>query len=87
MYGLEIIFFAVALIALYCMDTSKNHVSLCPFANFGFKFCPGCGLGHSLNYLMHFQALKSWRAHPLGIFTFFVIIYRLCTLIIKTITT
>jgi hypothetical protein len=85
-YGLEILFFSSALILLYFMDIHKPHVSLCPFAYFGFKFCPGCGLGHSLYYLMHFQIQNSWKAHPIGIFAFVVIIYRLCTLTIKTLT-
>ncbi|MEO5910036.1 MAG: DUF2752 domain-containing protein [Pelobium sp.] len=67
------------------MDVGSPHSSLCPLAWLGFKFCPGCGLGHSLYYLMHFQFLNSWHAHPIGIFAFFVIIYRICTLTLKTI--
>ncbi|MFC5282456.1 DUF2752 domain-containing protein [Pedobacter alpinus] len=66
------------------MDTSKAHVSLCPLAYFNFKFCPGCGLGHSLHYFMHFEWLKAWKAHPIGFFAFFVIIHRIYTLTIKT---
>lgn len=81
---IELLFFSTALVLLYFMDTTKAHVSFCPLAYFGFKFCPGCGLGHSLHYFMHFEFLKSWRAHPIGIFAFFVIIYRLYTLTRKT---
>lgn len=84
---LELLFFSVGLTCLFFLNVDKAHASLCPFAHFGFKYCPGCGLGHSLHYLMHLQFSQSWKAHPLGIFAFVVIIHRIYTLIIKTLAT
>lgn len=72
---------SIALIALYFMEPGGSHFSLCPLHNVGISFCPGCGLGHSLHYLMHFQLKASFVAHPLGWFAFIVLIHRIGVLI------
>lgn len=54
-----------------------SHFTLCPLKNIGIDFCPGCGLGKSLHYLMHFEIEKSFSAHPLGIFAFAVLLNRI----------
>ncbi|MFD1628902.1 DUF2752 domain-containing protein [Pseudopedobacter beijingensis] len=66
------------------MKVTEEHISLCPIHQLGFSFCPGCGLGRSIHYLMHGQWSLSWKMHPLGFFAFFVIISRICTLTKKT---
>lgn len=78
----ETLVWSIALIALYFMDVSSAHFSLCPFHNLGFSFCPGCGLGHSLHYLMHFDLQASLAAHPLGIFAFVVLVHRIIILFV-----
>ena len=77
---IELLFFSLGLLFLYFINPNKIHSSICPFANLGFVFCPGCGLGRSLYYLMHFQVGKSWEMHPLGFFGFAVITFRIYTL-------
>ncbi len=65
-----------------------HHFSLCPLKNFGFDFCPGCGLGLSISYLFHFEFVKSFQTHLIGSFALVIIIYRIFCLIkfnIKTI--
>jgi hypothetical protein len=55
--------------------------SLCPFHNLGFEFCPGCGLGRSIHYLIHFQFEKSFTIHPLGGAALLILLFRIFTLI------
>jgi hypothetical protein len=67
-----------ALILLAFMNPSSSvHHSLCIFKFMGFEFCPGCGIGHSINYLLHGDLSNSFRAHPLGVFALSVILYRI----------
>lgn len=80
---LELLFFSTALVLLYFLNPAQEHHSLCIINRLGFDFCPGCGLGRSIHYLMHGEFGKSFQIHPLGFFGFFVIIYRIYSLIIK----
>ena len=51
---LELVTWVAALILLAFMNPSSGaHHSLCIFKFMGFEFCPGCGIGHSINYLLH----------------------------------
>jgi hypothetical protein len=60
------------------MNPSANaHYSLCIFKFMGFGLCPGCGIGHSISYLLHGDLSSSFHAHPLGIFALPVIVYRM----------
>jgi len=67
-----------ALVALALMNPELNtHYSLCFFKFIGIKFCPGCGLGHSISFLLHGDLASSLSAHPLGIFALPVILFRI----------
>jgi hypothetical protein len=78
---LEAVIWAAGLIALaFYHPETYAHVSLCPIANLGFDFCPGCGLGRSISYLFHGQFLSSFQAHPLGIFALIILVYRIVKL-------
>jgi hypothetical protein len=57
-----------------------QHISICFFNSMGFKFCPGCGLGRSLAFLMHGEIARSLQLHPLGPFALLVLLYRICQL-------
>ncbi|MBD1393519.1 DUF2752 domain-containing protein [Mucilaginibacter sp. ZB1P21] len=59
----------------------QGHFSLCPLKLMGFKWCPGCGLGHAISYLFHGDIRKSFRAHWLGIPIVVGLLYRIYTLI------
>jgi len=78
----ELVFWIAALISLALMDpTSQSHYSLCPLKLMGFKWCPGCGLGHSISFLFHGDIRSSFNAHWLGIPALLAILYRIYGLI------
>ena len=77
----EIIVWTSTIILLFLFDPAQqSHYSFCLFRNLGIKFCPGCGLGHSISYLLHGHLNASINAHPLGIIALPVILYRIFTL-------
>ena len=57
----------VLLLLLFFMDTTKEQFSFCVFRQLGISFCPGCGIGHSIHFALHFQLQEAWQAHPFGI--------------------
>ncbi len=77
---LELIFWVAGLIILFFIEPERVSFSICPLHNLNL-WCPGCGLGSSIHYLLHFDLLKSFQVHPIGFFAFIVILYRLIQLI------
>lgn len=74
----EIIVWITALVSLALMNPGlSTHYSFCLFKFLGIKFCPGCGLGHSISFLLHGDLHESFSAHPLGIFAVPVILFRI----------
>ncbi len=74
----EVTFWITSLLLLALMDPGTGtHYSFCIFKFIGIKFCPGCGLGHSISYLFHGELTASLTAHPLGIFAVVVIAFRI----------
>jgi hypothetical protein len=67
-------------LALIKVDSS-SHFTFCPFKNIGIDFCPGCGLGKSIHYLLHLQIEQSLNAHPLGLFAFAILVHRIYDLL------
>jgi hypothetical protein len=64
--------------ALALMNPGTDiHYSFCFFKFIGIKFCPGCGLGHSISFLFHGNLAASFSAHPLGIFAVIIILFRI----------
>ncbi len=78
---LEAIIWTLALIALALYRPTETHITLCPLANLGFDFCPGCGLGRSISFLFHGDIKLSYEAHPLGIFAVIVLSFRIVKLV------
>ena len=79
-YPLEGYIWITALIFLAFVNADSTHFTFCPFHNLGIDFCPGCGLGRSIHYLLSFELIKSFQAHPLGGFALIVILHRIFTL-------
>jgi len=79
-YNFEPFIWLGGLIYLYLINPVTTHFSFCPFKYLGIDFCPGCGLGRSIHYLMHFDVQKSIECHPLGIFAFVILLYRIFTI-------
>jgi uncharacterized protein DUF2752 len=74
----ELSFWITALVLLALMPPGTDvHYSFCIFKFIGIKFCPGCGLGHSISYLFHGDLQASFAAHPMGIFAVPVIAFRI----------
>jgi len=59
----------------------ETHFTICPLANIGIDFCPGCGLGNSISYLFKGDFNESFHAHPLGFFALIIITLRIITII------
>jgi hypothetical protein len=66
-------------LALYNPATSTDF-TVCPFRLLGIHWCPGCGLGHSVSYLLHGNVLRSWQCHPLGMPALGILLMRIVTL-------
>lgn len=79
---LEALFWIAALVALALyIPSGTSHMSLCPLSHLGFKYCPGCGLGRSISFLLHGSIKESLAMHPLGIPAFLIISWRIITLL------
>jgi hypothetical protein len=73
----ESIFWIAALIILFFMDADTTAPSLCMFKWLGLSYCPGCGLGHSINSALHLQFTASFKQHPMGIAAILIILNRI----------
>jgi len=81
LFDFEAIIWLSALISLFLINPfSENHFSLCPIKNMGFSFCPGCGLGHSVSFLLHGNLSESFHSHWFGIPATMILIHRIFTL-------
>lgn len=74
---LELIFWCIGLAGLWWMDPARDHIGLCPLYHLGIAWCPGCGLGRSIAFLMKGDLSASWNLHPLGGFALLVISSRI----------
>ena len=77
---LELIVWTTAIVILYFLPETPGP-SLCVFKAVGFNHCPGCGIGMSIHYALHFQIMQSWDAHPMGILAVLIIFMRIKQLI------
>jgi hypothetical protein len=79
----ELITWTAALVLLFFMVPSHEHLTLCPLNNVGLDFCPGCGIGRSIHYAMWLNFKASFQHHPLGLFGLAVILHRIFILVVK----
>jgi hypothetical protein len=80
--GLEVFIWIASMVYLaFIFNPSETHFTICPIANLGFEFCPGCGLGRSISFLFKGDIASSFNSHPLGIFALIIILNRIITLI------
>lgn len=81
----ELIFWIAALLLLGTADVhihgSEQHFTLCPLANLGFDWCPGCGIGRSIAYLLQGDFKQSLNEHWFGIPALLIIVNRIVVLI------
>ena len=79
-FPLELVFWIIALVLLATANPHEHHFSLCPLANLGVDWCPGCGLGRSISALFHGEIRESLNFHWFGLPALMVIFYRIVTL-------
>ena len=80
--GVEALIWIAALIFLALIEPAEStHFTLCPFSAIGIDFCPGCGLGRSVSYILHGDIATSFMLHPLGIFALIILTTRVISLI------
>lgn len=80
--GFETLIWISGLVYLAFFSTlDQTHFTICPLANAGIDFCPGCGLGHSITQFFHGNFIESFNTHPLGFFALIIIIYRIYSLL------
>ena len=80
---LELLFFTAALIDLFFANATNPQYILCPLKILKLNFCPGCGLGHALHYLMHGKFKLAWQTHYLAFLALPVLVHRICLLTYK----
>jgi hypothetical protein len=77
-FPIEALAWSLALVVLWWYTPgSEDHFTVCPLYHLGFAYCPGCGLGRSISFLLHGDIAGSFSAHPLGIFAVIVLSYRI----------
>lgn len=82
---IELVFWITALLLLAVADPEihghEHHFTLCPLANMGFEWCPGCGIGRSITQLLHGNFAESFAHHWFGLPALLIILYRIVVLI------
>ena len=82
---LELIFWIAALVLLGWNASTdmgtQAHFTVCPLANLGFSWCPGCGIGRAIGHLLNGHIEKSIAQHWFGIPALMIISYRIIGLI------
>jgi hypothetical protein len=74
---LEAWFWIFAIVGLAIFNPiEEGHVSFCVAKKLNFWFCPGCGLGHSIAWIFRGEFVNSFQAHPLGIPTILILLFR-----------
>ncbi len=80
-FPLEAFLWLGIIVALFIYNPSMDkHMSLCVFNRLGLEFCPGCGLGRSISYLLDGDLRHSLAMHPLGIPAFLILSSRMINL-------
>ncbi len=78
---IELLFWVVALTALFFLPENKAATSLCLSGLLGLGHCMGCGIGHAIHYALRLDFAASFHHHPLGIFGVMVIFSRIKQLV------
>ena len=81
----ELILWIAALLLLGTANlhahSNTSHFTLCPLANLGFDWCPGCGIGRAIAHLLQGDFKESLNQHWLGIPALLIITNRIVVLI------
>jgi hypothetical protein len=67
--------------ALFFMNAETTQPTFCILSNIGFSHCPGCGIGHAIHDVLHFQFWQSFQSHWMGLPAVVIIFFRMHQLI------
>ena len=85
--NLEALFWLTALLFLAVLpSTGTAHFTICPAANLGIDWCPGCGLGSSISLFFNGKFIESALMHPFGIPAVLILSARIISLVEENIT-
>ncbi len=80
--GLELLVWVSAFIYLGIFDPyTKSEFTFCLFSRLGFHYCPGCGLGRAVSFLLHGDLQRSLQTHILAIPATIILLYRVISLL------
>lgn len=81
---IELLFWVTALIMLAFAEPElhgqAHHFTICPLANLGISWCPGCGIGRSVTQLLHGNFTESFAHHWFGVPALIIISARIWSL-------
>lgn len=81
---LELLFWLTALVLLGFSEMEPSghelHFTLCPLANLGFEWCPGCGIGRAIAQLLHGNWQESLEQHWFGLPALLILLHRIVVL-------
>ncbi len=60
---------------------AQTEFTICPLRNLGFHYCPGCGLGRAVSFLLHGDIVRSIQTHLLGIPATIILGFRIFSLL------
>lgn len=81
---IELCIWLAALILLAFTDpVSHPHFGLCPLAGIGINWCPGCGLGRSVIFILHGNLATSLQQHWFGVPALLILVNRIVQIIRK----
>jgi len=78
---IELIVWITSIFYFALINPEEQHISLCLFKRIGLPWCPGCGIGHAISFLLHGEITRSFQVHPLGLFALLVLVARIINLI------
>lgn len=77
----EMVIWIAALAFLAIHDpTAGTDFTMCPLNHLGIQWCPGCGLGGSVSFILHGDLAASFQSHVLGIPALCILLMRIVTL-------
>jgi len=76
----ELFFWIMVLILLAISTPGANHFTLCPLANLGITWCPGCGLGRAITYAFYGDIKQAQALHWFVFPALAILLFRIAQL-------
>lgn len=76
----ELFIWITALILLAISAPGANHFTVCPLANLGITWCPGCGLGRAITYVFHGEIKQALALHWFVFPALAILLFRIAQL-------